>query len=111
MEVKQVSRSEHAIDYTEIAQSMEFKELLQAKRKFIVPMSLFFFCFYILLPILTSYSEVLNTPAVGAITWAWIFAFAQFVMTWSLCIIYTKKAESFDRISEKILNQLNQGRG
>nr|WP_028402772.1 DUF485 domain-containing protein [Ectobacillus panaciterrae] len=103
--------NQNEIDYTEIAKSAEFKQLLQAKKKFIIPMSLFFFCFYIALPLMTSYSKVLNKTAFGDITWAWVFAFGQFVMTWSLCMIYSKKAASFDKISAGILQKLNRGRG
>ncbi|MCS5149401.1 DUF485 domain-containing protein, partial [Staphylococcus aureus] len=53
----------------------------------------------------------LNTPAFGDVTWAWVFAFSQFIMTWALCMIYSKKAESFDEISRKILQDMQKGRG
>ncbi|MBH0347927.1 MULTISPECIES: DUF485 domain-containing protein [Bacillus] len=99
------------VNYTEVVQSEEFQLLLNTKKKFIVPMSIFFLSFFIALPILTSYSKVLNTPAFGDVTWAWIFAFAQFIMTWALCMIYSKKAESFDEISRKILQDMQKGRG
>lgn len=89
--------------YTEIAQSEDFKQLLSTKRKFIVPLSIFFFVFYFTLPIMTAYSKVLTTPAIGAITWAWLFAFGQFIMTWTLVTLYTRKASQFDQIVEKIL--------
>lgn len=97
-------------DYSRVAASPEFKQLLRVKRKFIIPITLFFLSFYFLLPILTSYTKILNTPAIGAITWAWVFAFAQFIMTWTLCIWYSKKARTFDRLSEKILKQLYERR-
>lgn len=99
------------VNYTEVVQSEEFQSLLERKRKFIVPMSIFFLSFFIALPIMTSYSTVLNTSAFGDITWAWIFAFAQFVMTWALCMLYNKKAESFDKAAEKILQNMQNGRG
>ncbi|MDM5187924.1 DUF485 domain-containing protein [Bacillus sp. DX4.1] len=99
------------VNYTEVVQSVEFQSLLEKKRKFIIPMSIFFLSFFIALPILTSYSKVLNTSAFGDVTWAWIFAFAQFVMTWVLCMIYSKKAESFDESSKKILQDMQKGRG
>lgn len=101
------SKTESA--YSEVARSPEFKQLLKAKRNFILPMSLFFFCFYIALPLMTSYSKVLNTKAIGEITWSWLFAFGQFIMTWALCMIYSKKAESFDQMAEGILTKLNKG--
>lgn len=99
------------VNYTEVVQSAEFQALLEKKRKFIVPMSIFFLSFFIALPILTSYSKVLNTSAFGDVTWAWIFAFAQFIMTWALCMMYSKKAESFDRASQQILQDIQKGRG
>ncbi|MFX6163944.1 DUF485 domain-containing protein, partial [Acinetobacter baumannii] len=86
------------VDYQAIARSGKFQQLLQRKKAFILPWSIFFFVFYFMLPVMTSYSKVLNTPAVGAITWAWVFAFAQFIMTWALCILYTKKSAEFDTI-------------
>lgn len=102
---------QNEVNYTEVVQSEEFQLLLNKKKKFIVPMSIFFLSFFIALPILTSYSKVLNTPAFGDVTWAWVFAFAQFIMTWALCMIYSKKAESFDEISQKILQNMQKGRG
>lgn len=99
------------IDYTAVVKSEEFQQLLRKKRKFIVPMTIFFLSFFISLPLLTSYTTVLNTSAFGDVTWAWVYAFLQFVMTWTLCMIYNKKAESFDRLSEKILQSVRKGRG
>lgn len=98
-----------SINYTAIAKSPKFKELLAAKRNFIIPFTIFFMIFYYILPIMTSYSKVLNTPAVGPISWAWVFAFAQFIMTWSLCHVYTAKAAKFDKQTEEILKEANLG--
>ena len=55
---------QNEVNYTEVVQSEEFQLLLNTKKKFIIPMSIFFLVF-IALPILTSYSKVLNTPAFG----------------------------------------------
>lgn len=90
-------------EYTAIAKSADFQKLLRAKKRFIIPYTIFFFCFYFALPILTSYTTILNEPFIGSITWAWVLAFLQFVMTWTFCMIYYKKAAKFDVLSEKIL--------
>ena len=66
--------------------------------------------FYFSLPVLTSYSTVLNSNAFGAISWAWVLAFAQFIMTWTLCVLYSKKAATFDILVEKIVKEA-KGRG
>lgn len=87
----------NATRYSQIAQSPRFRALLDRKTQFLVPLSLFFFVFYFTLPVMTAYfPAVLNHRAIGAITWAWLFAFAQFVMIWSLCGMYVKKARTFD---------------
>ena len=91
---------QNEVNYTEVVQSEEFQLLLNTKKKFIIPMSIFFLVF-IALPILTSYSKVLNTPAFGDVTWAWVFAFSQFIMTWALCMIYSKKQNHLMKSPEK----------
>lgn len=92
----------NSIDYNKVVHSSSFKELMQKKKKFIIPMSIFFMVFYFALPVLTAYSTVLNQPAFASMSWAWIFAFAQFIMTVTLCMIYTRKAREFDEIVEEI---------
>jgi uncharacterized membrane protein (DUF485 family) len=92
-------------DYQSIVQTPSFQTLLSEKKKFIIPLTIFFFSFYFALPILTSYSTVLNTKFIGDITWAWVFAFLQFVMTWGLCMLYSKKAAKFDELADKVLKE------
>ena len=48
---------------------------------------------------------MLNHYAIGDISWAWIFAFAQFIMTWTLCTVYVKKANKFDDMAGNILEE------
>lgn len=86
-----------------IVKSDTFQALLQKKKNFILPTSIFFFIFYFTLPIMTSYTTILNQPIMGALTWAWIFAFAQFFMTWGLCILYTNRAKRFDHMVSEIM--------
>jgi uncharacterized membrane protein (DUF485 family) len=92
-------------DYSSIVQSSSFQELLSEKKKFIIPITIFFFSFYFALPILTSFSTILNNKFIGSITWAWVFAFLQFIMTWGLCMLYSKKAAKFDHLAEKVINE------
>ncbi|UJF36218.1 DUF485 domain-containing protein [Paenibacillus hexagrammi] len=89
-------------DYAQVEQSPKFQALVASKKRFLFPMTLFFLVFYFALPILTSYSKVLNQTAFGPVSWAWVFAFAQFIMTWVLCIIYSKKSVKFDQMVDEI---------
>ncbi|MBH0165701.1 DUF485 domain-containing protein [Fictibacillus sp. 7GRE50] len=94
--------------YSEIVKTNQFQQLMAEKKRFILPMTLFFLLFYFSLPILTAYTNVLNQNAIGDITWAWIFAFAQFIMTWALCMIYTKRAKRFDELAEKVIADMDK---
>ena len=98
----------HRINYAEIAQSADFKKLVSAKKRFIIPSIIFFMIFYFSLPISTSFFTFLNNSAWGDITWAWVFAFAQFIMTWTLCICYAIKAKQFDALAKKISQSIHQ---
>ncbi|GAB2671181.1 DUF485 domain-containing protein [Paenibacillus thermoaerophilus] len=96
------------LDYEAIAASSKFRQLISSKKKLIVPLTLLFLAFYFTLPILTSYTKILNQPAIGDISWAWLFAIAQFIMTWILCTVYVKKAASFDRLAEEVLTEFTE---
>src|SRR5699024_2326843 len=98
------------VDFVKVEESNQFKSFMSEKKKFILPMSIFFLIFYFLLPIFTSYTTFLNTSFFGDISWLWVFAFAQFVMTWVLCTVYVKKAAKFDEKADEIINdQLDKG--
>jgi uncharacterized membrane protein (DUF485 family) len=104
MEAKKITANSES-DYSTIVQSTSFQTLLSEKKKFIIPITIFFFCFYFALPILTSFSTILNKEFIGSITWAWVFAFLQFVMTWGLCMLYSKKAAKFDDLADKVVKE------
>lgn len=107
-----LEQSPHTIgehNYTAIAESHEFKSLKSKKNKFILPMSIFFLLAYIMLPILTSYTNILNANAFGDVAWVWIYSLALFVMTWAFCMIYVKKANSFDKEVEVIFEKEKAG--
>ena len=80
-------------NYSAIAESTEFKSLKRKKNKFILPITIFFLLSYILLPILTSYTTILNNNAFGDIAWVWIYALSLFVMTWVLCMVYVRQSQ------------------
>jgi uncharacterized membrane protein (DUF485 family) len=100
---EQLQKEKVEIDYEKVQSSPQFKAFLAKKRRFIIPMTIFFMIFYFLLPIFTSYTTFLNTPAIGDISWTWIFAFSQFIMVWILSSIYVRKASSFDKEAERII--------
>lgn len=79
-----------------------FKELIRQKRAFIIPATIFFLLFYLMLPVLTAFTTVLNGKVIGVVNWAYIYAFAQFVMTWALSHVYLKQAKRYDSLVAEI---------
>ncbi|MFJ8260727.1 DUF485 domain-containing protein [Rummeliibacillus sp. NPDC094406] len=96
-------------EYVSISESSEFKALVKKKTGFILPISILFLGLYILLPILTSFTSVLDGKAIGDITWVWIYSLGLFIMTWILCMTYVKKAASFDEDANKIIEKAKDG--
>jgi uncharacterized membrane protein (DUF485 family) len=97
--------------YRQLIETEEFKYLLQKKKAFIVPVTLFFLAFYFVLPILAAYSEVLKGEAFFNITWAWVYALLQFAVVWLGGIVYIKKAEKYDKMAKNILNKYEKELG
>lgn len=94
------------LDENQIYHSSTFQQLLSKKKIVIFGLTLFFFSYYLLLPILTSYFPTLMAYQVyGNITFAWFFAFSQFMMTGTICWIYYRKAKSFDIAVEEIRSE------
>ncbi|KOR77665.1 hypothetical protein AM232_03640 [Bacillus sp. FJAT-21352] len=97
--------------YRQLIETEEFKYLLQRKKAFIVPVTLFFLAFYFVLPILAAYSEVLKGEAFFHITWAWVYALLQFAVVWIGGIVYIKKAAKYDKMAKNILNKYEKELG
>src|SRR5699024_8097737 len=111
MGVQKTQDQSEKIKYKKVDKSNKFKKLISDRKKFIIPYTIFFLIFYFLLPIATSYTTFLNKTAIGDISWIWLFAFAQLVMTFDLCIVYVKKSAAFDVQAEEIIEeQLDKGR-
>lgn len=109
MEPIKESVSTRDYPYEEIANRSDFKSLKRKKNKFILGSSIFFLLAYIALPILTSYTTILNTPVIGDISLVWVYSILLFIMTWTLSMIYVKRANGFDQEAEKIKQDVMNG--
>src|SRR5690625_7111869 len=61
LEKEVASHNKRKPDYEQVIESSKFKALMKEKKKFTIPLTIFFLVFYFMLPILTSYSTILNT--------------------------------------------------
>ena len=88
-------------EWIRVERTSAFQELVRSKKAFIVPATVFFLIFYFTLPILTAFTTVLSAKAFGPISWAYVYAFAQFVMTWVLSHLYLSRANKWDRLVDE----------
>src|SRR5258708_3439862 len=69
----------------------DFKKLLAAKARFIIPSTIFFVVYYFTLPILVGWwPDLMKTKVIGQVNLAYVFALSQFFMAWSLAFFYVK---------------------
>lgn len=97
------------IDYEKIAQLDSFKKLVKRKSSFLWTLTFIFLVAYMMLPVLTSYTELLHHNAFGTIPWVWFYAAGLFLMTWGLAHLYVAKAGSFDREAKAIIEEYERG--
>ncbi|MER1985839.1 MAG: DUF485 domain-containing protein [Solibacillus sp.] len=104
-----MGNNQRHIDYEKIAAQPSFKALAKRKTAFLWSLTAFFLLAYMLLPVLTSYTKVLHQPAIGNITWVWVYSAGLFIMTWGLAHLYVAKANSFDKEAKAIIAEYEGG--
>ena len=98
------------VDYEKIAKLQSFKTLTKKKNAFLWSLTVIFLGSYIVLPVLTSYTDLLHQKAIGNITWVWIYSAALFIMTWVLAHLYVSKANKFDREAAAVIREYEGGK-
>jgi uncharacterized membrane protein (DUF485 family) len=98
-----------AADWNEIAASEPFQELLKAKRRFIIPATIFFVIYYFALPYLVGYHpDLMQRKVWGEVNWAYLFALSQFFMAWALAAVYVVVAAGWDRKAKAVLAKFSR---
>jgi uncharacterized membrane protein (DUF485 family) len=94
------------IDWNGLAASERFRELIKAKRKFIVPAMIFFVVYYFALPVLVGYARpFMETRVFGEVNLAYLFALSQFFMAWIIAALYVRAANRFDKMAEGVIEK------
>lgn len=92
-----------------IAGSEDFRQLIRAKRRFILPATVFFVLYYFALPYLVGYHPKLMQRKVwGEMNLAYLFALSQFFMAWALAAVYVAVAAGWDRKAAALLAKFRQ---
>jgi uncharacterized membrane protein (DUF485 family) len=94
-------------DWARVADSAEFKALVRAKRRFIIPATIFFIVYYFaLLLLIWRAPELMSRTVFGVVNIAYLFALSQFFMAWILALLYVRAANRHDRMAREILSRL-----
>lgn len=93
-----------AINWQALASSEPFRELLRAKRRFVVPAMIVFIVYYFALLILVGYARsFMEKRVLGAVNLAYLFALSQFFMAWIIAALYVRAAARFDKMGARVI--------
>jgi uncharacterized membrane protein (DUF485 family) len=91
------------VDWDAAANSPEFKELVQKRRSFVVPVLVFVFVWYFGFIALAGYApDFMGERLIDGFTVGYALALSQFVMTWFLGWLYLRKSDRvFDPLAKR----------
>jgi uncharacterized membrane protein (DUF485 family) len=92
------------IDWQKLAASERFRNLLKAKRRFVVPATIFFIVYYFALPVLIGYARpFMERQVFGPVNLAYLFALSQFFVAWIIAALYVRAAARFDKMAADVI--------
>jgi len=104
------------VDWSRVTQMPEFRAMVRAKLRFIIPAVIVFVVYYFALPVLVGYAPgLMSKRVIGAVNIAYLFALSQFFMAWIIAALYLRAAAKFDKMEhaviEKAESELGSQRG
>jgi uncharacterized membrane protein (DUF485 family) len=109
-----MSTTEPQIDWQAIEESPEFKELIAARRRFVLPATIFFLAWYIGFILLAGYAPDFMADSVyEGLTVGYCLALTQFVMVFVLGYTYLRRADTvYDPLAAVVVQKaLGTGAG
>jgi uncharacterized membrane protein (DUF485 family) len=80
-------------DFAAIAASSEFIRLRRSHRRFVFPLCLLFFCWYMLYVLLAAYAhDFMSQPVFGLVNVGLLLGMLQFVSTGVITVLYVRYA-------------------
>ena len=93
-------------DWRRVEASPDFRELISARKRFILPAFLFFCAYYFTLPILAGwFPSLMKIKVFGPVNLGYLFALSQFFMAWTVAVLYLRAAARFDRMANDVLEK------
>jgi uncharacterized membrane protein (DUF485 family) len=95
------------VDWSQVTRMTEFRAMVRAKLRFIIPATLFFVIYYFALPVLVGYAPALMSKKVfGVVNIAYLFALSQFFMAWIIAALYIRAAAKFDKMEHQVIEKV-----
>jgi uncharacterized membrane protein (DUF485 family) len=82
------------IDWEGAERSPEFRELVERRRRFVVPAGIFFMAFFLTYLLLAALAKDFMATDVGGVPLAWLLAMVQVLMAWLVAWLYLREAAS-----------------
>ena len=94
------------VDWSRVTQLPEFRAMVRAKLRFIVPAVIFFVVYYFALPVLVGYAPgLMSKRVIGVVNIAYLFALSQFFMAWIIAALYLRAAARFDKLEHEVIEK------
>jgi len=94
------------VDWSHVTRMPEFRAMVRAKLRFIIPATLFFVVYYFALPVLVGYAlGFMSKKVIGVINIAYLFALSQFFMAWIIAVLYLRAAAKFDKMEHTVIEK------
>ena len=108
-----MSTPQERVDWNAIEQSLEFKELVAARRRFVLPATIFFLAWYIGFILLAGYAPDFMAESVyEGLTVGYCLALTQFVMVFTLGYMYLRRADTvYDPLATQVVDKALGGPG
>ena len=102
-----MSSDEPQIDWGAVEQSSAFRELIAARRRFVLPATIFFLSWYIGFVLLAGYAPDFMAGSVyEGLTVGYCLALTQFVMVFALGYLYLRRADRvYDPLAATVVEQ------
>jgi uncharacterized membrane protein (DUF485 family) len=99
-----MSATDPRVDWAAVEQSPEFRELIAARRRFVLPATIFFLAWYLGFILLAGYApDFMARSVYEGLTVGYCLALTQFVVVGALGIMYLRRAERvYDPLAAKV---------
>ena len=97
------------VDWSRVTQLPEFRAMVRAKLRFIIPAVILFVVYYFALPVLVGYApSLMSRRVIGVVNIAYLFALSQFFMAWIVAGFYVVKAAGWDKSAATLLAKFSK---